>query len=54
MVCLFGKSIVIRAEKIGVKEISGRWSQNSSCTILNRQAKSIRPGTEKNLDENKH
>lgn len=29
----FGKSIVIRAEEIGAKDISGRWSQNSSFTI---------------------
>lgn len=29
----FGKSIVIRAEEIGAKDVSGRWSQNSSTTI---------------------
>lgn len=39
MVGLFGKSKAIRAEEIGAKEISGRWSQNSSFTILNGQAK---------------
>lgn len=29
----FGKSIVIRAEEIGAKDISGRWLQNSSFII---------------------
>lgn len=29
----FGKSIVIREEEIGAKDVSGRWSQNSSFTI---------------------
>lgn len=29
----FGKSIVIRAEEMGAKDISGRWLQNSSFII---------------------